>query len=244
MTTNPEPGSDDVLTVRELFMATFRWDGAAVVALMKGRTADLLPLQQAGAGLLVALAQEVEGSQLLAGEVIEALVERDAEGDDILAEQLRAATTGPPTGRRPVPADLEMLIDLLEGDTIYGFGGFLDLVSGSAYPENVFDDNPADEEDLDFEDPERWLRVPHVGSRDAWRDMRDFAATWPDKEMAERLLDAIDGRGAFSRFRRALGQDPDLVGAWLRFSDDRRAGRCRSWLASVGFDAVPPPPRP
>jgi Uncharacterised protein family (UPF0158) len=215
--------------------ATARQDGPAIMAVLVGHDPGPL-LQHAGAGLLVALAQQVEGAADLVPGLVEALAQRGADGDTVLAEQLLAATSGPPTGREPLAVDLEMLIDVLEGDLNYGYGGFLDLTTGIAWPEMALTNDRPD--DLDLEDPEKWLVLPHLGSHEAWRDMRDFAVEQNDPALAELLLDAIDGRGAFSRFRRVLDRHPEQISAWRAFSDDRRVGRARSWLADAGYDAI------
>jgi hypothetical protein len=217
--------------------ATAREDGPAIVALLAGRDPGQL-LQHAGAGLLIALAQHVEGAADLVPGLVQALAERGNDGDAVLAEQLFAATIGPPTGRKPLAVDLDMLIDVLEGDLAYGYGGFLDLTTGFAWPELSLKDDPPDE--LDLEDDEKWLGLPHLGSHEAWRDMRDFAAEQDDPVVSELLLDAIDGRGAFSRFRRVLDRRPEYDSAWLAFTDERRLGRARSWLADAGYDAIGP----
>lgn len=222
---------------RALASATFREDGPAIVEIVSGRSPEQL-LQHVGTGLLVALAKDTEGAANLITPLVDALHERDDDGDDVLAEQLIAATTGPPTGRRVVPVDLDMLADVLEGDPTYGFGGYLDLNTGQAWPEAALEDAPDDE--LDLDDNERWLRVPHLGSRAAWRDMGAFADTLTDTGLAQKLADAIEGRGAFSRFRHVLDQHPDQVPGWLAFRDERRSGRARSWLADSGYDALPP----
>ncbi|HEX2704394.1 MAG TPA: UPF0158 family protein, partial [Candidatus Lustribacter sp.] len=224
---------------RGLAGATARRDGAAVVALLSGRDPGLL-LQHAGTGLLVALTQQAEGATGLVAGLVAALTERDWCGDDELAGHLSAAAGGPPTGRVLVPADLDMVADLLEGDLAYGFGGHLDRTTGEAWPEAAFEDGAADE-DLDLDDDQRWLRVPNLGSRDGWRDMHAFATgmvTEPD--LTERLLDAIEGRGAFSRFRRVMDGHPGQLPSWHAFRDERRAGRARDWLAGTGYDASPP----
>jgi len=70
--------------------------------------------------------------------------------------------------------------------------------------------------------------------------MVQFAATVTDPGLADRLDIALDGRGAFRRFKDVLGRYPEELGRWLAFSDDRRRGRARSWLAGAGFrPAVP-----
>jgi hypothetical protein len=231
----------DVDTDRQaLGSAIYREDGPAVVAILSGRSPGLL-LQHAGTALLVALAQHAEGAADLVPALVNALHERDEDGNDVLAEQLTAATTGPPTGRDAVPADLEMLAEVLEGDPAYGLGGALDLSTGQAWPQAVLENEP-DDETIDLEDDQRWLSVPHVGSREAWWDMRAFVDTITDISLAQRLDDAIEGRGAFSRFRRVMDQHPDRMPGWFAFRDERRIGRARSWLADAGYDALPPLP--
>jgi hypothetical protein len=82
--------------------------------------------------------------------------------------------------------------------------------------------------------------VPNIGSREGWRDMANFIATVDDRVVADRLVAAIEGRGAFSRFRRELDRRPELIGPWKAFSAECRVGRARSWLACAGYDALPP----
>jgi hypothetical protein len=49
-------------------------------------------------------------------------------------------------------------------------------------------------------------------------------------------------RGAFSRFRPVLDRHPDQVGEWLTSGTNVRLGQTREWLASDGYDALPPCP--
>ncbi len=227
--------------LRLLSAACYRGDGAEVVRVLTGRDPGVL-LQQAGDGVVVALMVGTAGATGLAQDLIGRLADRGWEGDAELAEQLTALTGGPPTGRRAVPAGLDELADLLEGGLEHGFGGLLDLTTGACWPEAVVEDWGGDEQDAPRpdRDPDRWLGVPNVGSREGWRDMADFIGTLDDRVVADRLTDAIDGRGAFSRFRRELDRHPELIGRWQAFSAECRVGRARSWLASVGYDALPP----
>lgn len=65
--------------------------------------------------------------------------------------------------------------------------------------------------------------------------MEQFIATVDSADMAERLQIAVRGRGAFSRFRATLQQDEVLVSRWAAFSEERRLGRARAWLADAGY---------
>jgi len=69
--------------------------------------------------------------------------------------------------------------------------------------------------------------------------MDDFIATVDDPAIADRLRTAIDGRGAFGRFRDLLDRWPEEATRWYAFSDDRQIGRGRAWLADAGHRAVP-----
>lgn len=98
-------------------------------------------------------------------------------------------------------------------------------------------DKPIDVE----EEPDRWLRVNReVFSRQAWEDMADFADEVSDPMLKVRLQDALDGRGAFSRFRRVIGQDDTYGDLWMAFQQERQLGRAVEWLAEEGFDVGVP----
>jgi hypothetical protein len=84
-----------------------------------------------------------------------------------------------------------------------------------------------DEDVVDVEDGD-WEYLAEDG-RVGWQDMADFAATLEDSRIRGILEDAVQGKGAFSRFRRAIDR-ADLKAAWYCFSDDRLWGRGgRSW---------------
>lgn len=196
-------------------------------------------LQSAGEALLVAAASGTE----VVGDVVVRLArdleERAWPGDAELAQLLRAEPLGAAPGRRRVAVDLDEVADLLQGDTELSYGGYVDLESGQTWPSSVFD--ALDDEVPDLEaDPDRYLFVPNEGSREAWEDMNDFAQTVSDAAAREQLLDAITGRGAFSRFRRVLDRHEDLLSSWRIFETERRLSRARAWLADAGFAAVPP----
>lgn len=84
-------------------------------------------------------------------------------------------------------------------------------------------------------DAERMLTVPKVETRDAYRDMEAFVATMPDRALRDRLEDAIEGRGAFGRFKRALESDDGARERWFAFKDERLRERVLEWLADEGI---------
>jgi Uncharacterised protein family (UPF0158) len=65
-----------------------------------------------------------------------------------------------------------------------------------------------------------------------YQDMADFAETITDERAGRRLARAIQGQGAFRRFKDELHQEyPDLLPAWYAFRDVRARRRAVQWLA-------------
>jgi hypothetical protein len=65
--------------------------------------------------------------------------------------------------------------------------------------------------------------------------MERFTAGIQDPDITDRLERALDGRGAFRRFRNQLTQWPELQTRWYAYSADRQRGRARAWLAAEGY---------
>lgn len=229
---------------RELRGAVYRTDVPVLTELL---AADDLSdrLQLAGAGALALLRENAEAREP-ATRVSAALRGRAWVGDEELAEEIDATLAGVRRALRRVPVDLGRLADLFVDEGADVEGAMLDLASGDVWPVIPPDDEDdagqyaagqydAGQDDPDVDGGDRWLAVPVPERQDAWRDMSDFAGTVAPALRA-RLLDAIDGRGAFSRFRRELDRaDIEVVDAWLAFREERRLGRARAWLAGEGY---------
>nr|WP_255426740.1 UPF0158 family protein [Pseudonocardia sp. C8] len=86
------------------------------------------------------------------------------------------------------------------------------------------------------------MYVDCEGSRQGYRDMEAFIDSRTDPERAERLSIAIQGRGAFRRFKDVLSRSPGEVEEWHSFSDERQRGRTRAWLADEGYCVAPRSP--
>jgi len=211
-------------------------DGTAVVE-MTGPAVPENGLQAFGDWVLAALEQDADGAVEAARLMVAALRERYWEGDDVLADQLDALLRGGAMqDLRPVPVDLDELAGILEGDPVYG-GGRIDLVTGEAWPAPAVDyaRETGQEDEDESDDPDKWLWVHCEGSRDGYRDMERFIETVRDPRRAARLEIAISGRGAFRRFKDALGRCPGELDRWYAFSAERQRGRARAWLADAGY---------
>jgi Uncharacterised protein family (UPF0158) len=227
---------DDREPLAELPSLVVRGDHAGLVATLSRVPSPADSLQLIGDGLLAAVRDGTEGSADLAQKCVNALRERRWAGDQELAQVLDAALgNGSTPMLRPLPVDLEELSMILEGDPVQG-GGRIELRTGEVWPQPAIEyAAEAGEIDEDDDDPERWLRVECEGSHDGYRDMEWFIDDLDDPQLADRLLRAISGRGAFRRFKDTLSERPELMTRWFAFSNDRQRGRARSWLATEGY---------
>jgi hypothetical protein len=222
----------------QLRRALYRRDAAAVVELALDPTRPADVLQLLGDGLAVALGARLDGVRPVVVECVAALRARGWDGDVELADQLDALCgVGPTPLPRALAVDLEQLSEILEGDPM-STGGVLDLRTGEVWPRSTMDflDEGGDDVDApDFEDLERFLWVRGEGSRDGYRDMVAFIDTIDDGDRGNRLGIAIQGRGAFRRFKDVLARWPDQLERWYEFSAERKRGRARAWLADIGY---------
>jgi Uncharacterised protein family (UPF0158) len=238
-TTQSEMDSEEPRSA--LRAAVYRRDGPAVVHLLRGVGACDDSLQLAGDGVIGALVQRVDGAAELARDLVVALRQRGWDGDDELADQLDSLLgSGPEPMLRALPVDLEELAGILEGDPLTA-GGRIDVRTGEVWPraaiEYVLETGEEDEDAAD--DPERWLPVHGEGSREGYRDMELFIASVEHPGRAERLAVAINGRGAFRRFKDELAGSPGELERWHALAEERQRGRARSWLAAAGYRSLP-----
>jgi hypothetical protein len=85
---------------------------------------------------------------------------------------------------------------------------------------------PVDLDDLDL------VCINPLPSYVWYQDMADFAEAVSDERAGRRLFRAIDGKGAFRRFRTEIHEEyPELLPAWYAFRDARAARRAVEWLA-------------
>lgn len=79
------------------------------------------------------------------------------------------------------------------------------------------------------------VRVPQADTRDAYNLMVEFTATVRDLHLRELLEVALDGRGAFRRFKDVLLRYPDERERWFEFRDSALRREIDAWLESVGL---------
>lgn len=222
----------DLPEMREAIAAA---DAARFLAALTGRDIDDT-LQQVGAGIPMALEHRRREAEPVALSVINRLTRCGCAGDQVLAEDLLASLRRVPLTGRVVPVDLDMLSIILEGDPDLSTGGYLDLHTGQVYDEAATDPMIVGQDTaIGVEDePDRWLRLNRTGSGNGWQDMAAFADRQHEEALRERLERAIEGKGAFFRFREIV-HDENLSEHWYAFSTDRQMGRAREYLADNGI---------
>lgn len=89
--------------------------------------------------------------------------------------------------------------------------------------------------DLDDLDPDL-LGIDPLPSHVWYQDMAEFADQISDDRAARRLGRAIQGRGAFRRFKDELHEEyPELLPIWYAFRDNRAQRRAVDWLLDHGL---------
>ncbi|MFC1910296.1 UPF0158 family protein [Chloroflexota bacterium] len=82
----------------------------------------------------------------------------------------------------------------------------------------------------------RYISIPHGDPGDSYSDMVDFIDTVLDEHLAELLGVAIDGKGAFRRFKDVLFNYPEEEKRWFKYKEDKQYERVMEWLDDTGID--------
>jgi hypothetical protein len=82
----------------------------------------------------------------------------------------------------------------------------------------------------------RYIRVPPAESHDGYAEMETFIETVEDMRFRDRLGRAIQGKGAFRRFKDTLLDAPAERERWFAFRKARQSESAAEWLRSKGFE--------
>lgn len=137
-----------------------------------------------------------------------------------------------------VPVDWEALEDAFENNApeVHSYlhiktGEVLRVVDGIADPEMhsriALDAN--------------YMRIDPVSSREQYRWMERFIPMVADPIVQERLTTAIDGKGAFRRFKDVLMSFAAERERWFTFRSERLRVFMEAWLSAHGLRPIPRP---
>jgi hypothetical protein len=87
----------------------------------------------------------------------------------------------------------------------------------------------------------RFIRIPQPEAREGYEDMEAFISTVGNQRLQDLLWIAIQGRGAFRRFKDVLAGHPTERERWFAFRAARVLERVRDWLADEGIEPTPEP---
>ncbi len=84
------------------------------------------------------------------------------------------------------------------------------------------------------EHAEKYIMLPRDGLIDEYEIMEDFASEIPGP-LGEKLTDALQGKGAFRRFKDTVNR-LKLTEHWYEYRDMRYRREVREWCETVGID--------
>lgn len=90
--------------------------------------------------------------------------------------------------------------------------------------------------------PTRYLRVDPASSREQYRWMERFVVSVADLALRERLLIAIDGKGAFRRFKDVLLAFPAERERWFSYRSDLLHFHIQTWVDHTKVTVANAPP--
>lgn len=141
--------------------------------------------------------------------------------------------------KKELKLDLDVLCRAME-DNSWEHQYFLDVETGEilSFSDYIDDEETKQQKDQIEEDFERYKPIPRAESSEGYEDMVDFIATVDNEHLAELLEVAINGKGAFRRFKDVLHNYPEENERWFKFKDERMEERALEWLSDIGISPV------
>jgi hypothetical protein len=139
---------------------------------------------------------------------------------------------------REVPVDWEALEDAFENNAPE-VHSYLHLTTGEVL--RVVDGVADPQMHVRIASDGQYLRIDPVSSREQYRWMERFIPMVEEGELRTKLGVAIDGKGAFRRFKDVLmtyGADRER---WFTFRSERLRTFMEAWLSAHGIKAAPRP---
>lgn len=139
---------------------------------------------------------------------------------------------------REVPVDWEALEDAFENNAPE-VHSYLHLTTGEVL--RVVDGVADPQMHARISADANYLRIDPVSSREQYRWMERFIPMIDDAELRGKLAHAIDGKGAFRRFKDVLMAYAPERERWFSFRSERLRTFMEAWLNAHALKAVPRP---
>jgi Uncharacterised protein family (UPF0158) len=150
----------------------------------------------------------------------------------------RPATAGASGPIREVPVDWEALEDAFENNAPE-VHSYLHLTTGEVL--RVVDGVADPQMHVRIASDGNYLRIDPVSSREQYRWMERFIPLAEDNDLREKLTQAIDGKGAFRRFKDVLMAFGDEREKWFTFRSERLRTFMEAWLGAHAIKAISRP---
>jgi len=142
---------------------------------------------------------------------------------------------------RDVPVDWEALEDAFENNAPE-VHSYLHLTTGEVL--RVVDGVADPQMHVRIASDGNYQRIDPVSSREQYRWMERFIPMVEDVELRGKLTQAIDGKGAFRRFKDVLMSYAADRERWFTFRSERLKTFMEAWLTAHAIHAVPRPAWP
>ncbi len=139
---------------------------------------------------------------------------------------------------RDVPVDWEALEDAFENNAPE-VHSYLHLATGEVL--RVVDGVADPQMHVRISSDANYLRVDPVSSREQYRWMERFIPMVDDLDLRGKLAQAIDGKGAFRRFKDVLMSFNTDRERWFLFRSERLRTFMEAWLTAHAIHAIPRP---
>ena len=150
----------------------------------------------------------------------------------------RPAAGGASGPVREVPVDWEALEDAFENNAPE-VHSYLHLTTGEVL--RVVDGVADPQMHVRIASDGNYLRIDPVSSREQYRWMERFIPLAEDNALREKLTQAIDGKGAFRRFKDVLMSFADEREKWFTFRSERLRTFMEAWLGAHAIQAISRP---
>ena len=159
---------------------------------------------------------------------------------------------------KKLKVDLEMIANAMEDVARVDMEYYLDKETGEIIfiPEEVSryveeeDENLREElpdwqkegvklaQEILLKKPDRYIYIPEGPPCNGYDLMVEFAEKVEDELLMEKLSIALDGKGAFRRFKNIIADYPDYREKWFKFRDERINKKVIEWINSIGIEPV------
>ncbi|MCK5799993.1 MAG: hypothetical protein KAI47_22540 [Deltaproteobacteria bacterium] len=118
-----------------------------------------------------------------------------------------------------------------------GLQSYIDRATGEVIVLIEGDPEDADKSAAISDNPDGYLQIEPASSREQYRWMERFVASVEEKDLADRLLIAIDGKGAFRRFKDVLLSFPVERERWFNYRADLLHHHINQWFEAKDLES-------